>query len=214
MGQALVKFISNVREGTLEIAFDNKPVLVAGVAFCKSTRAKNGFGTIVTPNKVDDKGRTGVAERFVQTVRGLQKTLLCQVEAEIKATIPSGHVVAQWAAMHAAWLYNRYNVHGTLKTPLFQSLWGRPYKGKITGFGQTVFGLDPKAKKYKPAWRRGAWLGKDVSDMDLILTDGQTVVRTKAVKAESAPSCTFCLGDSSHYVRNPKTCVMLCPCST
>ena len=29
----------------------------------------------------------------------------------------------------------------------------------------------------------------------------------ECVKARSAPSCTFCLGDSSHYVRNPKTCV-------
>eukprot|EP00435_Cladocopium_sp_Y103_P029091 s1251_g7.t1 len=101
VGQALMKFISHVREGTVEIAFDNEPVLVAGVAFCKAARAKNGFGTIVSPNKSYDKGRTGVAERFVQTIRGLQKTLLCHVEAEIKATIPSGHVVIQWAAIHA-----------------------------------------------------------------------------------------------------------------
>ena len=112
-----------------------------------------------------------------------RKTLLCQVEEDIKATIPSGHVVVQWAAMHAAWLYNRYNVHATLKTTPFQSLWGSPYKGKITGFGETVFGLDPKATKYKPAWRHGAWLGKDVpSDMDLISTDGQTIIRTKAIR--------------------------------
>ena len=129
------------------------------------------------------KGRTGVAERCVQTIRGLQKTLLCHVEEEIKATIPSGHVVVQWAAMHAAWLYNRFNVHATLKTAPFQSLWGRPYKGKVTGFGQIVFGLDTKAAKYKPAWRRGAWLGKDVlSDMDLISTNGQTIIRTKAIR--------------------------------
>lgn len=38
-----------------QAAFDNEPVLAAGVAFCKSTRAKNGFGTIVTPNKACDK---------------------------------------------------------------------------------------------------------------------------------------------------------------
>eukprot|EP00435_Cladocopium_sp_Y103_P016755 s3453_g4.t1 len=120
VGQALVKFISRVREGTVEIAFDNEPVLVAGVAFCKAAREKNGFGTIVSPNKSYDKGRTGVAERLVHTIRGLQKTLLCHVEAEIKATIPSGHVVIQWAKIHASWLYNRYNVHATLKQPHFR----------------------------------------------------------------------------------------------
>ena len=113
VGQALVKFINHVRDGTVEIAFDNEPVLVAGVAFCKAARAKTGYTTITTPNKMYDKGRTGVAERFVQTIRELQKTLLCHIEAEIKATIPSGHVVVQWAAMHASWLYNRYNVHST-----------------------------------------------------------------------------------------------------
>ena len=50
-----------------------------------------------------------------------------------------------------------------------------------------MFGLDPKATKYKPAWRRGAWLGKDVpSDMDLISTDGQTIIRTKAIRKISS----------------------------
>ena len=50
----------------------------------------------------------------------------------------------------------------------------RPYKGKTLCFGQTIFGLDPKADKYRPAWVRGAWLGKDSNDIDLIF-DGQSV---------------------------------------
>ena len=41
--------------------------------------------------------------------------------------------------------------------------------------------MDPKADKYRPAWIRGAWLGKDASDMDL-LYDGHGVIRTKAVR--------------------------------
>ena len=111
-------------------------------------------------------------DETVQNIRRLEKMLLCHVDAEIKATIPSHHVVIEWAALHASWLYNRYNVHTTLKTTPFQSLWGRPYKGRVVSFGQIVFGLDPKAMKYKPAWRRGAWIGKDISDMDLLSTDG------------------------------------------
>ena len=35
VGEVFVKFISHVREGTMEIAFDNELVLVAGVAFCQ-----------------------------------------------------------------------------------------------------------------------------------------------------------------------------------
>jgi hypothetical protein len=40
----------------------------------------------------------------------------------------------------------------------------------------------PKATKYKPAWRCGAWLGKDIADHDLTSTDGQFIMRTKAVR--------------------------------
>ena len=113
-----------------------------------------------------DKARTSIAERFVQSVRGIQKTLLCHIEDELKVAIPDGHPVIQWAAMHVAWLYNRYQVRATMKVTPFQSLRGRPYHGKLASFGQTVFGLDSKATKFKPAWKKGGWLGKDTSGMD------------------------------------------------
>ena len=47
--------------------------------------------------------------------------------------------------------------------------------------GRATFGLDPKADKYRPAWIRRAWPGKDSSDMDLLL-DGQSASKTKAVR--------------------------------
>ena len=62
--------------------------------------------------------------------------------------------------MHAAWLYNRYQVHATMKVTPFQSLRGRPCHGKLASFGETT----------------------DTSGMDLICTDGQTIIRTKAVR--------------------------------
>ena len=183
VGNALVKFLNDVgRVEKMELAGDNEPVLAAGMRFCQRTRQTLGMETILTWNRTYEKTRTSIAERFVQTVRGLQKTLLSHLESAIQATIPAGHPVIQWAAMHASWIYNRYHVHSSLRTTPFQSLFGRPYRGKIVAFGQTVFGLDPKADKYRPAWIRGAWLGKDSSDMDLISTDGQNVVRTKAIR--------------------------------
>ena len=87
VGHVLVKFISGVKDGTVELAFDNEPALVAGVAFCKAAaRSKTGLSTIVSPNKSYDKGRASIAERFVQTVRGIQKPLLNHTEAEIEAS--------------------------------------------------------------------------------------------------------------------------------
>ena len=115
VGRALVTFIGSVRDGTVELAFDNEPVLVAGANFCKSVRAKSELTTHLTANKVGDKSRTSMAERFVQTVRGIQKTLICQLEGEMKVVVPDGHPIVQWAAMHAAWLYNHYQVLITCK---------------------------------------------------------------------------------------------------
>jgi hypothetical protein len=62
-----MKFINHVRNGTVEVAFDNEPVLVAGVAFCKSARAKAGYTTVANPNKMYDKGRTDVCANNPRT---------------------------------------------------------------------------------------------------------------------------------------------------
>ena len=182
VGNALVKFLSEVgRVEKTELAGDNEPVLAAGMRFCQKTRATLGLETILTWNRTYEKTRTSVAERFGQTARGLQKTFIAHLESAIQATIPAGHPMVQWAAMHSAWIYNRFHVHSSLRTTPYQSLFGRPYRGRIVCFGQTTFGLDPKADKYRPAWIRGAWLGKDSSDMDLLFY-GQSVIKTKAVR--------------------------------
>ena len=92
VGNALVKFLGDVgRVERTEIAGDNEPVLVAGMKFCQRARQQLGLETILTFNRTYEKTRTSVAERFVQTVRGLQKTLVSHLEASIKAAIPAGH---------------------------------------------------------------------------------------------------------------------------
>lgn len=52
VGRSSVNFISSVRDGTVEIAFDNEPVLVAGVSFCKAvsqSRAQNPCQSKTSP---------------------------------------------------------------------------------------------------------------------------------------------------------------------
>lgn len=57
-----------------------------------------------------------MAERFFQTVRGLQKTLISHLERAIQAAIPAGHPMIQWATAHSAWIYNRFHVHSSLRS--------------------------------------------------------------------------------------------------
>ena len=64
----------------------------------------------------------------------------------------------------------------------FQSLNGRPYKGRISCFGQTVYGLDPRVSKYRPVWKKGVWLGKDETDADLVCIDGVSIFKANAIR--------------------------------
>ena len=170
VGQALVKFISDVSGGQW----------ACSGSWCSFLQGCKGKSWI-DYNCESQQCRTSIAERFAQTVKGIQKTLISQIEA----AIPAGHRLVQWAGMHSALLYDRYHVHSTMKVTPCQSLHGRPYQGRLACFGQTVYRLDPRASKFKPAWRRGAWIGKDSSGMDLIATDGLCIIRTKAVRKVS-----------------------------
>ena len=49
-------------------------------------------------------------------------------------------------------------------------------------FGQVVFGLDPLIKKYRPAWRKGIWLGKDGANQDIVATSDSEITRSKAIR--------------------------------
>ena len=107
-----------------------------------------------TNNVLNPNCGTAIAERMVQTIRNLGKTLIAQVEDSISCALDGTRPMVYWAMAHASWIYKRYHVHTTMRVTLYQALHGRPYRGKITLFGKVVLALDPLIKKYRPAWRR------------------------------------------------------------
>ena len=186
VGEAMARFLGNLGyTENVEVAVDNEPVLVAGMECCRDIRLRLGLSTTITTNKHYDKARTSVAERMVQTVRNLQKTLILQLEESIGCRLPGGHCLRYWGIVHAAWLYSRYHVHSFLKVTPYQAVTGRPYRGKLANFGQTVLGLDPKVGKYRPGWKRGIYLGKDAAGHDVIGTGPEEVTRTKSLRRTS-----------------------------
>ena len=72
--------------------------------------------------------------------------------------------------------FNRHDMTAYL------SVKGRPYRGRVCCFGETVHGLDPLQAKYKSQWRPGVWLGKDSMDHDLVMVNDNEIVRCKAVR--------------------------------
>ena len=166
----------------VEIVCDNEPLLRRGVEQAKVIREKSKLETTSQFNKAFDKGRTAIAERAIQTVRNQAKTLISHLEENAQTKFADGHPIHLWSYVHAAWLLNRYHIHSALGMTPYQCVYGRPYLGRICGFGSTVYGLVGTASKYKPRWTKGAWLTKDGSDQNVIATDSERLVRTRAIR--------------------------------
>ena len=166
----------------VEIAYDTKPVLAAGVKMASTIRANNGIVTILQPGKFYDKARTALAERSIQTVRNQSKTLIKFIEEKANIAIPKEHVLHAWSMHHSAWLLNRFHIPDTTGITAYMSLRGRGYKGRVCKLATTVYGLDPLQAKYNAQWRRGIWLTKGNSDHDLVCTGPREVIRCKAVR--------------------------------
>ena len=86
----------------------------------------------------------------------------------MKVKVPHDGVLHEWAFQHGAWQINKLHKSSVTGLTAFQCVHGRPYRGRIYTFGETVYGHDAKQSKYRLQWRRGLWLGKDNFDHDLV----------------------------------------------
>ena len=183
IGEAIAEFLATLGHyETVELAYDSEPVLAAGARMAKLIRSNNGLHTILQAGKFYDKARTSLAERCIQPVRAQAKTIIAHVQDRAQILFDESHVLHSWAVVHACWLLNRYHVTSATGMTAYLSVKGRPYRGRVCCFGETVYGLDPLQAKYKSQWRPGAWLRKDHMDHDLILVNDNEVVRCKAVR--------------------------------
>ena len=186
IGESLANFLGELGYAEpIEICCDNEPVLAAGVKLTKDIRTRNGLETIVTCGKAYDKGRTSAAERYIRTIRNQAKCVISFVEEKLEALIPANAVIQAWAFQHGAWLINKFHKSSVTGLTAFQCVHGRPYRGRICTFGESVYGHDAKQSKYKLQWRRGLWLGKDNFDHDLVAVGDNEVLRCKAVRKAS-----------------------------
>eukprot|EP00435_Cladocopium_sp_Y103_P043647 s2238_g12.t1 len=183
IGAVLARFCSSLSLfDVLEVAFDNEPVLSAGVKMAQSIRAAQGLPLNPQPGKLYSKGRTSLAERSIQTVRSQAKCLIAFLEHKMALRIPESHVLQGWSFVHAAWLLNRYHLSSSTGVTAFMAVRGRPYKGRVCAFGEEVFALDSLQQKYQCQWGRGCWLTKDEADHDIVAVGAREVLRSKAVR--------------------------------
>eukprot|EP00435_Cladocopium_sp_Y103_P023304 s2901_g5.t1 len=183
VGAIIARYLSGLSHfDMVEVAFDNEPVLSAGVKMAQTIRANQGLPLQPQPGRMYSKERTSLAERSIQTVRAQQKCLVAYLEFKIQAVIPESHPLRGWAMIHAAWLLNRFHITSSNGIAAFMAVRGRPYRGRVCAFGEEVYALDSLQQKYQCQWRKGSWLTKDEADHDVVAVGAREVIRSKAVR--------------------------------
>lgn len=100
-----------------------------------------------------------------------------QAETNIERELAETHALRAWSLVHASFLLNRFHEHTALQATPYEIIMGRPYQGKILPFGEFVFGSrKPVKQKGTNLWIGGFWVGKNTSDMNLLLTENGQMV--------------------------------------
>ena len=98
--------------------------------------------TILENSRVHDSQSNGTAERAVQTVEGIVRTIKLALERRIGKKIPSTHPLMTWLVEHAVDVDNKYSV-GTDGRTAYEKSHCELYHGEMFEFGRRVFHMSP-----------------------------------------------------------------------
>ena len=176
--------------GELIIKNDQEPALMDLV---KEVRRLRKGGTQLEKSKKYDSQSNGAAERAVQTVEGITRTLKLVLEKRLGCQIPCAHPVMAWLVKHGAECLNRYQVGKDGRTA-YERLKGKKYKGDVCEFGQVVMHKFPGKQQggvMQTRWGEGVWLGKMAASDEHIVatTEGIMKMRTVTLKPEKESWC-------------------------
>ena len=98
----------------------------------------------------------GVAERAVQSARGLAKTLMAQVTQQTQLVFNESCPVWIWALRHSGWLLASFCKKRSIRMTLYENLQVHKYRQPIQEFAEAVLSRKPAAvvhKMTRPSWR-------------------------------------------------------------
>ena len=142
--------------------------LVKAIAKCRGDKE-----TVVEHSKAKDSQTNGVAERAVQSIEGLVRTMKFALEKRLGVQISSSHPLMAWIVEHAAETLNRFHVGPDGRTP-FERIKGKAYKGEVVEFGRIIYHRHPgrvEGGSMEPRWSEGVWLGKTAKSDENIISD-------------------------------------------
>ena len=136
-------------------------------------------GATPRSSPVNSKGSNGRAERALQAVQGLLRTLGAHLERKAGVTLSSDMDLTTWAARHAAWLISRFAPQTADKLTAYERQHQRAYHSPVLAFGELVLWKQAASHvaKLSSAWGYGCWVGRSAgSDAHIVGTKQGTVV--------------------------------------
>ena len=129
--------------------------------FCRAVGISTTSVVHVRVTAPESPPSNGRVERYHGLIKGITRTLLTALDEHCGETVPRRHILFGWAIRHAAFLYNRYQVHESGMTS-YQQVFKKPYISKLAIFGEIVWCKFQKTKGADPIedrWCDVVWVG-------------------------------------------------------
>ena len=97
-------------------------------------KLRGNVGTRLEYAKTRDSQSNGTAERAVQSVEGMTRTLKLALEKRLGETISCTHPLMLWVVEHAADVLNKFLVSADGRTA-YERMRGKAYKSEVFEFG-------------------------------------------------------------------------------
>ena len=119
--------------------------------------------TAATPrtSPVNSKGSNGAAERAVQSVEGMARTLRLDLLGRTNVAVGSDLPITSWMVRHAAWLLSHFQAGTADGKTAYARQFEKPYESPVLPFAERVMWKDPTLQpaKLRSSWGYGLWLG-------------------------------------------------------
>ena len=112
--------------------------------------------TAATPRTslVNSKGSNGAAERAVQSVEVMARTLRLDLLGRTNIAVGSDLPITSWMVRHAAWLLSHFQTGSADGKTAYARQFERPYESPVLPFAERVMWKDPTLQpaKLKSSW--------------------------------------------------------------
>ena len=182
--QSLSVWIASLGYTMVTLHSDKEPAICWVRDRVQANLTERGMSVTTRASPTHSHESNGGAERAVQSVRGLARTLVAQVEDRTGLIFGADSPLWLWAFRHAGWILTRFGRRRDTGMTPYAKLFCKQYRQPLLMYADAVIARRPGAQinKLEHQWREGLWVGRDGSTNEHLIASGGGIVRCRAVK--------------------------------